>query len=113
MTSQLSTVPIDMKHVLKYELTPMPLSMFHINGNPRIIKNKADLMNNLKVMVLTRGNKADVTILDGCAILWKIKWPSANGTICDFVKGFQNYVIQILKKTMIPYLYLIGIMISA
>ena len=99
MVSQVSTAPLDMKDVLQYELTPMPLSMFHINGNPRIIKNKSDLMNNLKVMVPTRGNKPDVTILDGCAILWKIKWPSTNGTILyDYVKGFENYVIQILKK---------------
>ena len=67
------------------------------HGSPRIIKNKSDLMNNLIVMVLTRGNKLDVatseftsqftsqftSILDGCAILWKIKWPSANGTVYD------------------------------
>ena len=46
---------------MKYELTPMPLFIFHIDGgksslvwgggSPRIIKNKSDLMNELKVMI--------------------------------------------------------------
>ena len=74
-----------MKQVLKYELTPMPLSMFKIEGSPRICKSKADLMNGLKVTVPTRGKAPDMSIVDGCAILWKIQWPSANGNVQDFV----------------------------
>ena len=41
--SSVSDTPIDMKEVLKYELTPMPLSMFKTNGSPRICKAKSDL----------------------------------------------------------------------
>ena len=72
-----SDTPIDMKEVLKYELTPMPLSMFKTNGSPRNCKAKSEFMNGLKVTVPTRGKTPDMTIVDGCAVLWKIQWPMA------------------------------------
>ena len=34
LMSSVSDTPIDIKEVLKYELTPMPLSMFKTNGSP-------------------------------------------------------------------------------
>ena len=52
-----------MKEVLKYELTPMPLSTFKTNGSPRFWKAKSDLMNGLKVTVPTRGKTPDMTTL--------------------------------------------------
>ena len=52
-------------------------------------------MNGLKVTVPTRGKTPDMTIVDRCAVLWKIQWPSTNGTVQDFVKGF---VYDMLKK---------------
>ena len=55
--------------MLKYELTPMPLSMFKTNGSPRICKAKSDFVNGLKVTVPTRGKTPDITIVDGCAVL--------------------------------------------
>ena len=39
LISNVSAVPIDMKEVLKYELTPMPLSMFNMDGSPHICKS--------------------------------------------------------------------------
>ena len=98
LISNVSAVPIDMKEVLKYELTPMPLSMFNMDGSPRICKSKSDLMTELKVTVPTRGKKPDLSIVDGCAVLWKIQWPSTNGTIQDFVKGFNKFIFDMLKN---------------
>ena len=94
LMSSVSGTPIDMKEVLKYELTPMPLSMFKTNGSPRICKAKSDFMNGLKVTVPTRGKTPDMTIVDGCAVRWKIQWPSADGTVQDFVKGFHKFVTR-------------------
>ena len=103
--SSVSDTPIDMKEVLKYELTPMPLSMFKTDGSPRICKAKSDFMNGLKVTVPTRGKTPDMTIVDGCAVLWKIQWPSANGTVQDFVKGFHKFVYDMLKKNDVMIIF--------
>ena len=105
LMSSVSDTPIDMKEVLKYELTPMPLSMFKTNGSPRICKAKSDFMNGLKVTVPTRGTTPDMTIVDGCAVLWKIQWPSANGTVQDYVKGFHKFVYDMLKKNDVMIIF--------
>lgn len=76
----------------------MPLSMFKTNGNPRIISNKADLMNLLKVEVSARSRKPDISILDGCAILWIIQWPSSTGTMTDHITSFSKYILNLLDK---------------
>ena len=55
-------------------------------------------MNGLKVTVPTRGKTPVMTIVDGCAVLWKIQWPSANGTVQEFVKSFHKFVYDMLKK---------------
>ena len=83
----------------------MPLSMFKTNGSPRIRKAKSDLMNGLKVTVSTRGKTLDMTIVDGCAVLWKIQWPSAKGTVQDFVKGFHKFVYDMLKKNDVMIIF--------
>ena len=105
LMSSVSDTPIDMKEVLKYELTPMPLSMFKTNGSPRICKAKSDFMNGLKVTVPTRGKTPDMTIVDGCAVHWKIQWPSANRTVQDFVKGFHKFVYDMLKKNDVMIIF--------
>lgn len=105
LMSNISNTPIDMKEVLKYELTPMPLSMFKIDGSPRICKSKSDLMNGLKVAVPTRGKAPDMSIVDGCAILWKIQWPSANGNVQDFVLGFLNFISEMLRSNDVSLIF--------
>ena len=37
-------------------------------------------------------------IIDGCAILWVIHWPS-NGTVQDFVNSFSSYVFRKLRES--------------
>ena len=100
-----------MKEVMKYELTPMPLSIFHIDGGKSSLVwgessyYKEQIRPNewVKGHDLTRGNKPDVTILDRCAILWKIQWPSSDFQcmvyrVYDFIKGLINYIAQLLKN---------------
>ena len=62
-------------------------------------------MNGLKVTVPSIGNTPDMTIVDGCAVLWKIQWPSANGTVQDFVKGFPKFVYDMLKKNDVMIIF--------
>ena len=52
-----------------------------------------------------RGTTPDMTIVDGCAVLWKIQWPSANGTVQDFVKGFHKFVYDMLKKNDVMIIF--------
>ena len=105
MIKEVSNTPIAMAEALRYELTPTPLSMFEMYGTPRIRKNESDIMNDLKIVVNTRGRNPDVSILDGCRILWKIQWPNQSGTMKDYVKGFVNYVTHILKCNDVFYRY--------
>lgn len=92
--NQVSDVKIDMKTVLGFELTPLPLSMFEPDGKIRLCKNKSDLKNTLKKEIPSRTAKApDFVIIDGCAILWIIHWPTS-GTLSSYVKGFLKYVLD-------------------
>ena len=59
----------------------------------------------LKVTVTTRGNTPDMTIVDGCAVLWKIQWPSANGNVQNFVKDFHKFVYDMLKKNDVMIIF--------
>ena len=97
MISQTRSTPIDMKDVLKYELTPMPLSLFKTDDAPIICKSKSVLKAILQVDVNTRTTSPDFSILDGCAILWIIHWPS-NGTLQNYITSLCKYVMDHLFK---------------
>ena len=47
--------------------------------------------------------KPGLTVIDGCAILWVIHWPS-NGVVKDFVNGFIKFIFE---KLSISNLYLV------
>ena len=49
-------------------------------------------------------DKLDGVILDGCAILWVIHWPS-DGTVRHFIDGFNQYVVK--KMSTCSHLHLI------
>lgn len=71
--NQVSDVEINMKTVLGFELTPLPLSMLEPDGKVRLCKNKSDLKNALKMEIPSRATKApDFVIINGCALLWII-----------------------------------------
>ena len=57
----------------------------------RITKTKSVLKRKLQVEQSSRTlQQPEVVIIDGCAILWIIHWPS-QGTVQDFVNGFLQY----------------------
>ena len=75
MISQTTSTPIDMKDILRYELTPMPL--FRSAGSPIFCKSKSVMKADLQIQMNSRITKLpDFSILDGCAILWIIQWYS-------------------------------------
>ena len=72
--------------------------MFDDNGNMRISTSKSVLKNKLQVTQSTRASvKQNVIIIDGCAILWYLYWPSY-ATIQDYVDSFWHYVSRRLNR---------------
>lgn len=85
---------IDLKTLFQHELAPLPTSMFDDNGNMRIATSKSILKRKLQVVQSARASlKPDVIVIDGCAILWCIHWPS-NGTVQNYIESFWSYVLQ-------------------
>ena len=89
-----------MKNVMEYELAGVPPSMFKDNGEMRTT-SKCKLKSELKVeaTISQRGKQKvpDAIILDGCAILWVVDWPT-QGLVKDFVTNVMHYVIARLKE---------------
>ena len=100
MGLQASSREVNFKDVLSYELAPIPTALFddsgktmllcahafhlvyfYILGDMRICKSKADLKKSTRVEVSVRNmDRMDCTVLDGCAILWCIAWPTSSPT---------------------------------
>ena len=63
----------------------------------RICKSKVDLKKNTRVEATSRNaNVINCTILDGCAILWCVAWPTSSPTsqalVRDYVESFKKYL---------------------
>ena len=72
--------------------------MFEDNGDIGITKSKSILKQKLQVEVSDRiCHVPDAIIIDGCAMLWAIPWPT-NGTVKDFVINKLAYVEEQLQK---------------
>ena len=70
----------------------------------RICKSKAeaDLKKSTRVEVSVRNaGMTNCTILDGCAILWSIAWPTSSPTnqaiVADYVESFKKYLESWLR----------------
>ena len=72
----LVTNQIDFKDVFNFELAAVPTSLFYETGNARYRKNKAVLMNKLKVEDSSRGIQFDSVIIDGGGLMHKVYWPT-------------------------------------
>ena len=89
---------INLKDILLYELAAVPPSMFEDSGDMRIIKTKSVLKKKLQVEVSERlCPPPDAVIVDGCAVLWVIQWPTS-GTVEDYIKSLMAYVIGLLQR---------------
>ena len=88
------TRSINLTDVLKHELAPIPTSMFKDDGEMRIATTKSDLKKKLEVAVSSRTvDNVDVTVIDGCALLWSVHWPE-KGTVKDYVDNICEYLMR-------------------
>ena len=79
---------MDIKNVLSHELAPIPTCMLMDTGEMRISKAKSVLKNQLQVEVFARTTvTADVTIIDGSALLWVLHWHSG-GSVQECMNHF-------------------------
>ena len=80
----ISSGQLDIKTIFSHELCSFPPSLFHQNGEPRYCTTKSTLKNMLERTVSRRSSLSpDYIIIDACALLWTISWPSA-GSVKDF-----------------------------
>ena len=102
---QLAERVISPADIFKHELAPVPTSMFDDFGDMRIDKSKSKLKMSLAVELPSRRTgRADLVVLDGCAILWIVHWPS-KAKVSDFVSNFQSYVSQLLKASDVSLIF--------
>ncbi len=89
---------IKVEYILSYELASVPTSMFdEITRNLRIAKSKSLLKNKLQVEQSARATgQPDVIVMDGCAILWVVHWPS-KGSVQDLVTNIVKHITSKLK----------------
>ena len=81
-----------MKDVLRYELASVPPSMFDESGEMRITKSKSVMKTKLQVEMMDGcSTPPDAIVLDGCAILWVIRWPS-HGLVQNNIKNLNGYI---------------------
>ncbi len=77
------------------------LNCLFIIGEMRICKSKADLKKATGVKVSRTMDGMDCTVLDGCAILWCIAWPTSSPTnqalVKDYVESFKQYLQHWLR----------------
>lgn len=89
---------VHVEDVLTYELAPLPTAMFTEDGM-RICKAKSALKKSLQVKISRKNaGDANITIIDGSALLWTIHWP-ADGTIADFIRNVKTRLTSYLSKS--------------
>ncbi|XP_066927982.1 uncharacterized protein [Clytia hemisphaerica] len=94
----LSIDRVKLEEVLRFELSPIPLSIFQKNGEMRPPNAKSELKEALKVTTSQRNQtKPEVIIVDGCAKFWDVRWPT-NGTVRDLAYKMYQYVTYQLSK---------------
>ena len=73
--------------------------MFDDNGDMRITKTKSTLKKKLQVENSARlVLPTNVAIVDGCAMLWVIPWPSSKGNVEHFIINVISYFNRLLQK---------------
>ena len=100
----LSMGRIELEDVLKYEISPIPLTLFENNGEMRDSKAKSSLKSALQVETSCRLQpKADAIIVGGCAQFWYVSWPT-KGTVETLANTFYQHIVSYLMKDIDVYL---------
>ena len=83
---------IDLKKALSFELASIPPSMFDEKTQTmRLTASKSTLKSSLQVETNIQNDVTDARVIDGCAVLWIVTWPS-HGTVEDYVRNFIGYL---------------------
>ena len=87
---------LDLKDIMSHELSPVPTSMFDDNGDMNAATTKSALKKKLQNTELTRSaTKPDIVVIDGCALLWVIHWPTT-GTLQTICNGVWTYIERLI-----------------
>ena len=83
--------------------------MFDDSGEIRLCSYKADLKTKTQVVMSGRNaSSLECQVLDGCAILWVIQWPSNTGKekaqVKDFIDSFVSFILFKLQDADIARL---------
>ena len=71
--------------------------MFEEDGSMRISKSKSKLKTLLEVKVPSRTTSLYTYVIDGCAFLWVVSWPSKGATVSEFCDVFKSQLLHYLK----------------
>ena len=104
---------INLKEVMKYELAAVPPSIFDDKtGEMRLTPSKSCLKSLLQVEIpWTSSYSCEVTLLDGCALLWNVSWP-AKETVRDFVNKFVSSLLKFLESSDTYFVFDIKTIVS-
>ena len=93
------TRELSVDKLMKYELAPVPASMFNEYGEIRLCKNKSILKNQLQVKIPFQDQvPCEVTFIDGGGRLWTIHWPE-KGTVKDYIEKIFTSVTYRLQHS--------------
>ena len=96
-----SQLPYLMTQVRPYYHLYISITSDLFLGDMRICKSKADLKKITRVEVSARNvDRKDCTVLDGCAILWCIAWPTSSPTNQALVKDFVDFFKKYLQRQL-------------
>jgi hypothetical protein len=93
---QLTNDALKVENIFRYELSPIPTSIFTDTGDLRPAKSKAELNKIGSKIPLRSMASPNLIIIDGCAILWAVNWPT-NGLVSDFIENVCDYIFRRLK----------------
>ena len=97
VTGLMSSRNVDLKDMFSHQLAPVPTSMFEDSGAMRITKSNSIMKRKLQVEQSSRTLPTpDTIVVDGCAILWTIQWPT-HGTVQDYVNNVLEYIFGKLQ----------------
>lgn len=85
---------VSIETLFSHELALQPTALFYENGDMRTT-SKAAMKNKIQIMSGVRNQEPPtVIILDGCAILWTVPWPSAPAKVSVFITAAVTTILR-------------------
>ena len=84
---------LNIRDLLKFELAPIPPSIFKDSGALRTATSKCKLKSTLSTPRSSQ-QKVDIVIVDASAQLWVTGWPSKGGLASDLINTFREFIVR-------------------